>query len=157
MSALLAQLHRDLSHWNGRVTSINAELTRQRRRLRDAEGARRDLGSNVNTGVSGVNAPLHLTRNNKVSGICHSARDAQINAILSGRDEQPVGVDSNLTSADSEIQREVIAVQNRIAELERELATAQRNVTDTRNAISAEEMRIREEALRTAASRILGG
>jgi prefoldin subunit 5 len=157
MSALLTRLRNDLNHWNGRVTAINAELTRLRRRLRDVEGVKRDLISNVNSGAGNVNTPLQSARNNLNSGIRYSSRDSQLNAILSGKDERTVGVDSSLTSADSDLQREINTVQNRISELERELATAQQNVTSTRAAITAEERRIREEALRAAANRITGG
>jgi prefoldin subunit 5 len=144
----LSSLRSELNYWNNQVNELNNKIIRLKRRRSDVEGVKNALRSVASANAGDVNNKLRLSGGKLDSAIDYSGQDGRLQAILSRKDERTLGSDSNLTSSDSELQRELNDVNRKITEAENALAAAKRKVSDLKAAIAAEERREREAARR---------
>lgn len=142
----LSSLRSELSHWNNRVNELNDEIKKLKRRSSDVEGAKNALKSTANGNSGDVNNKIRSVGDRLDSAIDYSGKDGQLHGILSGKDERSVGSDNSLSSADSELQRELNDINRKLGEAESNLSAAKRKVGDVKAAIAAEERRQREKA-----------
>ena len=148
--ASLASLQSNLNYWNGQANQQNDKIKQLKRRRADVENVKKALKSTSSGNAAGVNDKIHASQGKLGGGIEYTGKNAQIHSVLAGKAEGSLGADSNLTSADDELQKELNSIDNKIGEAENALASAKRKAAETKSAITAEEKRQREEKAKAA-------
>ncbi|MGI6084508.1 MAG: hypothetical protein ACOYIF_03575 [Acetivibrionales bacterium] len=146
--ASLSSLSSSLNYWNNQVNELNKKLKKLKKRRSDVEDVKRALKSTANGSASDVNNKIHVASYNLGIGITYSGKDSQLHAIFSGKAEQPLASDGNLSFADSELNRELNDIERKISETDSSLTTAKNKVRDIKAAIAAEKRQQREKANR---------
>jgi hypothetical protein len=114
------------------------------------ESVKSSLKSVASNNSSDVNSKIRATRQKLESAIEYSSKESLLDAILSGKEEGALGTDFNLTSADSELQRELNDINRKISDTEYAINDAKNRISSIKSAIEIEERRQREEAARAA-------
>lgn len=150
----LSSLESDLAYWKGKVTELTSTLNLLKNRKHDVEEAARTLISTSANGSGRINNLINDTKNKLENGIDYSERNSSISAIFANKTEQDSSGDSNLSSAASELGKELRDVNEKILECERKLEQAKENVRSTQTAIAAEKRRLEAERAKEAEKKI---
>lgn len=142
--ASLSSLRRDLRYWRNQADDLEGEIRRLKRRRRDVESVKSALKSAADHNSNDVNRRLRASGQKLDNAINHSGKESQLNAILSGKDEQNLGLDSSLSSAEIQIQRELYDIDRQLNEAEERRSRAKDEVRDLKAEIAMEERRERE-------------
>ena len=141
----LSSLNSTLRYWNNKVTECNDELKRLKKRRGDVEDAKSKLKSVSNGNADDVNSKLRTINDKLLYGYNCPDKNGRVQSIFSGKTDGGLG-DSNLSSADRELQNELNDINRKIGETESALSKVKSEVSGTKSAITAEERRLREEA-----------
>jgi prefoldin subunit 5 len=152
--ASLSSLRSDLRYWESQRKDFEAKLKKLKERKNDVEGVKNQLKNIAGNNSGDVNAKIRSAAQKLENAIEYAGKEGQLDSIFSGKEERAVGGDGNLSSADSEIVRELNSIDRQISEAESSLATAKSKISSIKSAIAAEEQRQREEAARAAAKAI---
>lgn len=151
--ASLGSMQNDLRYWNNQAEEMDRKIRKLKKRRSDVEAVKTALAKVAGNNAGDVNSKIRSAGQKLDSAIGHSGRESQLDAILAGKNEQGIGGDGNLTSADGELQRELNEVNRQLGEAEAGLTQAKNRARSLKSDIAEEEKRQREEAIR----RVVGG
>lgn len=142
----LISLNNQLNNVSSNINTINNNINQLNRRLNDLNSLRTAFRNNVNNNTSTINNRLNTASTSIGNAIRYSGREGNLRSRLipDGR-EHAIGSDSNLTSADADIGREISHVQSQISQARSDLDSARQLQNDLNSQIRAEEQRLRQE------------
>lgn len=146
--ASLDSMRSDLRYWNNQESIWSEKAKKLKRRRNDVEAVKAALNTVVNRNMDDVNNKLYSAKQKLADSVGRYDGGGNFGTAFEGKNEQGVGVDGNLTSADSELQRELNSINQQLGEAEGNLSQAQQRKNSLRTVIAEEERRQREEERR---------
>ncbi len=143
----LGYLKSQLNYWKRQLNEYNDSLRKYKQRKRDVESVITYLKNVSNNNSSDVNNKLIISSNILDAGINYSGKDAMINSILSNKKDQGSN-DENISSAHGQLQRELSECNRKIDEYQRKIDDCKSKIREYSSAVSAEESRQRQQALK---------
>jgi len=152
-SARLMQLQQEQTRLNNQLNRQNNDLNTHNTRRRNLETAINTLTRTVNSNVSSVNRPLQQASNSLIAGLNHTTQNSQIHAMFENRQEGGIGEDNHLTLAHGAMQQELGHINSQIADTQNAITQTRHQLQANRDAINAEQRRLRDEAMRNLLNR----
>lgn len=153
----ISSLQSELRYWQRRALELTNKLNQLKKRKKDVEDALKALDSTVRSNVDDVNSKIKSTVNDLDDGIRYEPNNC-INSIFDNKYEGETGSDSDLSSAASELRKEISDTGDKITETEQELAAAVSKIKDLQAEIAAEAQReLAEKAKKTAENAVQSG
>ncbi len=136
----LADLKSQLNYWNNQLTVLNSDLKKKKKRKTDIEAIIGTLKNVSGSNANDINARAKSSITQLDSAINYSAKDSRINYIFAGKGDGGT-YDSNVSSANSELQNELNDTSKKITQIEKDLNSAKVRISDLKAAIMVEEQR----------------
>lgn len=141
----LSYLTSQLRYWENQVNALNNKIKKLKRRKKDVQAVISNLKGTAPKNASDINGKLKQAALSLDMGINYSGRDSQINSIFSNKNDKGFG-DSNVSSANNELQRELNDIDRKIEEAQRELNRAKERVKEYKSAVAVEKAHLRAMA-----------
>lgn len=148
--ASLSSMQSDLRYWNNQVNEMNRKVKMLKKRRSDVDTIKTVFCRVVSDNSDDVNKKIRSTSQNLDSAIEHSGRERYLDQLFWGKNEQGIGIDVNLISAWSEMNREINDIDRQLNERQSSLSQAQNRVRNLKSNIAAEEKRQRDESRKKA-------
>lgn len=133
----LSYLTSQLRYWENQADALSQKIKKLKQRKKDIQEIIKNLNSVSPRSASDINGKLKSTSNSIDSGIDYTGKDSQINNIFRNKNDQALG-DGNVSSASSELQKELRETERKIDEAQREYNKAKEKIKDYKAAIAVE-------------------